>query len=73
MPDPNRALFEAALQVLGPVLDALVFVGGSTTRLFLTDTMSAGIRATRDVDAIVDVAAYAASPSERRVRSLARL
>ena len=59
MPDPNRELFEAAVRLLASMLDDLVFVGGSTTGLFLTDPMSAGVRATRDVDAIVDVTTYA--------------
>lgn len=59
MADPNRALFEAAVRLLAPMLDELVFVGGSTTGLFLTAPMSAGVRATRDVDAIVDVTTYA--------------
>ena len=57
--DPNRALFESALHVLAPVLDELVFVGGCTTGLFITDPAAAGIRPTMDVDAIVDVASYA--------------
>lgn len=43
MADPNRALFE------------LVFVGGCTTGLFITDTAAGGIRPTKDVDAIADV------------------
>ena len=59
MADPNRALFESALHVLAPVLDELVFVGGCTTGLFITDPAAAGIRPTMDVDAIVDVASYA--------------
>jgi len=56
--DPNRALFETAVRLLAPMLDELVFVGGSTTGLFLTDPMSTGVRATRDIDAIVDVTTY---------------
>jgi hypothetical protein len=57
--DPNRALFESVVQLLAPVLDELVFVGGCTTGLFITDPAAAGIRATKDVDAIVDVVSYA--------------
>jgi hypothetical protein len=57
--DPNRQLFESVVQLLAPVLDELVFVGGCTTGLFITDPATAGIRATKDVDAIVDVASYA--------------
>jgi len=56
--DPNRALFESVVRLLAPVLDELVFVGGCTTGLFITDSAAGGIRPTRDVDAIVDVASY---------------
>jgi hypothetical protein len=41
------------------VLDQLVFVGGCTTGLFITDPAAGGIRPTRDVDVIVDVTSYA--------------
>ena len=58
MADPNRALFESVVRLLVPVLDELVFVGGCTTGLFITDSAARGIRPTRDVDAIVDVASY---------------
>lgn len=59
MADPNRALFEFVVRLLAPVLDELVFVGGCTTGLFLTDPAAAGIRPTKDVDAIVDATTYA--------------
>ena len=51
--DPNRALFESVVCLLGPVLDELVFVGGCTTGLFLTDLAAGGVRPTKDVDAII--------------------
>jgi hypothetical protein len=57
--DPNRALFESVVRLLAPVLDDLVFVGGCTTGIFMTDPAATGIRPTRDVDAIVDVTSYA--------------
>jgi hypothetical protein len=65
--DPNRALFESVVRLLAPVLDELVFVGGCTTGLFITDPAAGGIRPTKDVDAIVDVTSYAkyAALSER--------
>jgi hypothetical protein len=65
--DPNRALFESVVHLLAPLLDELVFVGGCTTGLFLTDPAAGGIRPTKDVDAIVDVTSYAkyAALSER--------
>jgi len=58
--DPNRTLFESVVHLLAPLLDELVFVGGCTTGLFITDPAAGGIRPTMDVDAIVDVnvAAY---------------
>jgi hypothetical protein len=56
--DPNRALFESVVRLLAPLLDELVFVGGCTTGLFITDSAAGGIRPTRDVDVIVDVASY---------------
>lgn len=59
MADPNRALFESAVRLLAPVLDELVFVGGCTTGLFITDPAAGSIRPTNDVDAIVDVVSYA--------------
>jgi hypothetical protein len=57
--DPNRALFESVIELLVPVLDELVFLGGCATGLFITDPAAGGIRPTRDVDAIVDVTSYA--------------
>jgi hypothetical protein len=35
--DPNRVLFESVVRLLVPLLDELVFVGGCTTGLFITD------------------------------------
>ena len=58
MADPNRALFESVVRLLTPVLNELVFVGGCTTGLFITDPAASGIRPTKDVDAIVDVTSY---------------
>lgn len=58
MADPNRALFESVVHLLAPLLDELVFVGGCTTGLLITDPAAGGIRPTRDVDAIVDVTSY---------------
>ena len=54
--------------------DELVFVGGCTTGLFITDPAAGGIRSTKDVDAIVDVTSYA-RPGDypRRVDALARM
>lgn len=58
MHDPNRQLLEGAVQVLRPLLEELVFVGGCATGLLITDPDSRGIRATRDVDAIIQIGTY---------------
>lgn len=67
MRDPNRQQLEAAARVLRPLLDELVFLGGCTTGLLLSDPASAGLRPTKDVDTITEVASYAeyATLSER--------
>ncbi len=57
--DPNRELLERAAELLRPLLDELVFVGGCATGLLISDPGSGGVRQTRDVDAIVEVASYA--------------
>ena len=59
MADPNRKLLERAVQVLRPLLDELVFVGGCATGLLTTDPDTRGIRITRDVDTITQVSSYA--------------
>lgn len=38
---------------LGPLASQMVFVGGSTTALFITDAAAADVRETLDIDAIV--------------------
>jgi len=71
MPDPNGQLFERAVRCLEPVLDQLVFAGGCATGMLLTDPAAAGIRPTRDVDAIVDLASYDQYAAlARRLRAL---
>jgi len=58
MKNPNLNLLEAAVRVLEPLLDDLVFVGGCATGLLITDPAADGVRPTTDVDAIVEVASY---------------
>ena len=50
---------EAAAQALGPVLDEVVFVGGATIHLWVTDPGAPPVRATDDVDVICEVATLA--------------
>ncbi len=56
MRDPNLQLLEAGVRLLAPLLDELVFVGGCATGLLISDDAAGGIRVTRDVDTISDVA-----------------
>lgn len=46
---------EAAAAVLGPVLDEVVFIGGATIHLWLTEPGAPPARATEDVDVICEV------------------
>jgi predicted nucleotidyltransferase len=47
-----------AVRLLRPLLEDLVFVGGSVTGLLITDTGAPDIRATFDVDAIAEITSY---------------
>lgn len=50
---------EAAAAVLGPLLDEVVFVGGATVHVWLTEPGAPPVRATDDVDVICEVATLA--------------
>lgn len=55
--DPNVVLLEIVAARLGrPMLDKLVFVGGSVAGLLITDPLQPAIRPTDDVDLVVEVA-----------------
>jgi hypothetical protein len=60
MNHPNIRLLERAAQQLIPLLDKLVFVGGSITGLLITDPAAAPVRSTKDVDTIVEITTRAA-------------
>ena len=53
-------IFSRWARLLEPVLCDLVFVGGSTTALLITDKAAAEVRPTYDVDAIAEISSYAA-------------
>ncbi len=53
-PDPNLPHLLAIAEALGELREQVVFVGGSTAGLLLTDPLAAGVRPTLDVDAIVE-------------------
>jgi hypothetical protein len=59
MPDPNLPLLENAVRKLAPFLDEIVFVGGVTLGLLITDEAGAPIRGTTDVDVIAEIVTYA--------------
>lgn len=56
--DPNLQLLVTVARLLEPLLDEIVFVGGSVTGLLITDEASVGIRPTTDVDVIAEVYSY---------------
>ena len=55
MADPNLALLTQMALAMGPLRAQVVFVGGCATGLLLTQPEVAEVRATEDVDAIVEV------------------
>jgi len=59
MPDPNLPMLEDAARKLAPFLDEIVFAGGVTLGLLITDEAAAPIRATTDVDVSAEIATYA--------------
>jgi hypothetical protein len=58
MPDPNLRLLEEAATKLAPFLREIVFVGGVTLGLLITDKGAAPIRSTDDVDVIAEILTY---------------
>lgn len=52
-PDPNLPHLEVIADALGDLREQVVFVGGSTAGLLLTDPLAEGVRPTLDIDAIV--------------------
>ena len=52
-PDPNLPHLEVIARALGDLCEQVVFVGGSTAGLLLTDPLAEGVRHTLDIDAIV--------------------
>jgi hypothetical protein len=58
MRDPNLRLLEEAATKLAPFLDEIVFVGGVTLGLLITDKGAAPIRTTDDVDVIAEIVTY---------------
>jgi hypothetical protein len=52
--DPNLPNLRAIAEAVGELRDRVVFVGGATAGLLVTDPAAEIVRATKDVDAIVE-------------------
>jgi hypothetical protein len=52
----NIELLEVAVSALGELVDEVVFVGGATVGLWITDPAAPPVRSTDDVDVVVEVA-----------------
>jgi hypothetical protein len=71
MANRNLELLASIARLLRPLLDELVFVGGCTTALLITDPAAAEVRTTYDVDAIAEITSYAEySVFSERLRQL---
>ena len=70
MADPIEMLQKVA-RALGPLLDEVVFVGGTIPTLLVTDPAAPPIRPTEDVDFVVDSRSHRNHASfEKRLRNL---
>lgn len=58
MPTSNLDRLITAARLLRPLLDELVFVGGSVAGLLITDEAAGELRPTLDVDAIAEITSY---------------
>ncbi len=58
MTNPSLEMLRIAVENLGDLADEMVFVGGCTTGLFITDEGAAEVHTTDDVDSIVEVTSY---------------
>jgi hypothetical protein len=57
--NPNIQILEVAAERLGSMTEKMAFVGGCATGLLLTDPAASPVRATLDVDVLVEVATLA--------------
>ena len=53
--DVNRFMVNRVAECLGPLRQKVVFLGGAATGLFITDEAAPEVRATKDVDIIVEI------------------
>lgn len=54
----NLEMLKMAAVRLEPLIDEMVFIGGSIIELFITDQASPDIRETKDIDVIVETVTY---------------
>lgn len=54
----NRRRLTALVELLGPIADEIVFIGGSVAELLQVDPLLPRARATKDVDAVVAVTSH---------------
>ena len=54
----NLKLIQTVARRLGALRERVVFLGGATTTLLVTDAGATSVRATQDVDVIVEVGSY---------------
>ena len=57
--NPNLNILMLTVEKLGSLCDEMVFLGGSTTGLLITDKAAPPVRETKDVDVIVEVTTLA--------------
>jgi len=67
--EKNEELLKSVAMALGPLLEKVAFVGGATTILHLTDDIL-DVRATMDVDVIIDATRSEFCKAEERLRGL---
>lgn len=56
---PNIEIIEEAAVCLGPLINEMVFTGGCATGLLITDPAAPPVRATTDVDILVEISSLA--------------
>lgn len=57
-PDPNREMMRQVALQLGDLTDQLIFVGGVTAGLLITDPAAPSVRPTKDVDVIAIIESH---------------
>lgn len=55
--DPNLPYLRTIAEALGDLRECMVFVGGAVAGLLVTDPLARSVRATKDVDAVVEAKA----------------